>query len=275
MDRRMIEQAYISGKIGRAIYLEDERYFSFEVAAIDQARECRSGDLSFLIDSSGEYKVMSGKNMSIDSIKSTLVVETTNQRALSLCISGMDPILSDHTRLLSIEAAEELIQEKRVYKFVKNRFLARILPESAEVESAISLADSAHTDLISELYESMLASQESIRVLQNVWQKFASQYFDELDEKSAAENVFIENGLFADMVDAAVKENKSEMKALIFFYGSNRDLSKSLPGSKQSAIIINNLVNNFLDKLNFAEVKKTKKEEQNYITRIKELFKLS
>ncbi|MCH8127218.1 tetratricopeptide repeat protein, partial [candidate division KSB1 bacterium] len=260
MDRRMIEQVYISGKIGRAIYLENERYFSLGVADEDQARECRSGDLSFLIDSSGEYKVMSGKNISIDSIKDALVVDTTNQRALSLCISGMDPVLSDNTRLLSIEAAEELIQEKPVYKFVKNRFLARILPESAEVESAISLADSAHTDLISELYENMLASQESIRVLQNVWQNFAPQYFDELDEKSAAESVFIENGLFADMVDAAVKENKSEMKLLTVTYGSNRELSNSLPSSKRSVIIINNFVNDFLAKLNFAGKKAAIKE---------------
>ena len=202
---------------------------------------------------------MSGK-ISIDRIKDALVIDTTNQRALSLCISGMDPVLSDRTRLLSIEAAEELIQEKPVYEFVKNRFLARILPESAEVESAITLADSASTSLISDLYRSMLESQESIRALQNVWKKFAPKYFAELDEKSAAESAFIENGLFADMVDAAVKENKSEMKLLTVTYGSNRELSNSLPSSKRSVIIINNFVNDFLAKLNFAGKKAAIKE---------------
>ena len=175
-------------------------------------------------------------------------------------MSGMEAVLRDRKRLLSIEAAEEMIQEKQVYEFVKNRFLARILQESAEVESAITLADSASTSLISELYRSMLESQESIRALQNVWKKFAPKYFAELDEKSAAESAFIENGLFADMVDAAVKENKSEMKLLTVTYGSNRELSKRVPSSKRSVMIINNFVNDFLAKLNFAGKKAAIKE---------------
>src|SRR5438067_6598360 len=100
----MIEQAFISGQINKAIYEDSGRYFVFGMGGSDQAVECRPGEISLFLNCGAEFAVLSGKNLNLSEIKRALESDRQAHRALSLTISGSDSELSNETRTLCIEA---------------------------------------------------------------------------------------------------------------------------------------------------------------------------
>jgi len=92
-------------------------------------------------------------------IRKKLLAERTAHRALSFVIGGMDKLLSEETRALSIEAAEEALQERLVLTFARNRLLARKLPQEADAKGAIAIADAVNALAVTKLYREIVDRQ--------------------------------------------------------------------------------------------------------------------
>lgn len=174
----MIEQALISGQIGKAIYREDDRFFVVGVEDYEAPRECRLGDVSVFFDCGAEFTTISNGRIDIESIKSALEFNTLIHRALSMTLSGLDGELSSDSRLLSIEAAEELLQDESVRAFVRARLLARPLPTTADIVDAMNQAVVSGSTLVTSLYQEVAASQDAIRDLLESWKEVAPEFFD-------------------------------------------------------------------------------------------------
>ncbi len=140
----MIAEAYIAGQIGQAIYREDDRYFVIGTEDADGPHECRPGDMAAFRHSGAEIDVMSEAALGVEQLRRQLRSRRDAHSALALTISGFDPRLSDKTRMLAIEAVEELMDEEAHRAFVRHRLLARPLPEEADLAGAIRLAEAAH-----------------------------------------------------------------------------------------------------------------------------------
>ena len=136
----MINQAYISGQIGRAIYEDDKRYFCLSVENLDKPFECRSSDISLFWTSGSEISSMTDQNIDLSKVQDFLENDTRNHRALTLCINGFNRELSKETRLTSIEAIEELFSKSPIESFVRARLLARVLPNEGDLPGAISVS---------------------------------------------------------------------------------------------------------------------------------------
>ena len=68
----MIEEVFISGQIGKAIYKGNGRYFIVGVEENKEPVECRPADLSLFVNFGAEFTVISDKNIDLDGIRDAL-----------------------------------------------------------------------------------------------------------------------------------------------------------------------------------------------------------
>jgi hypothetical protein len=165
MGRGMIQEVFILGQIGRAVYEQDDRYYVIGVTEPSTPVECRPGEISLLFDSGTEVSVLHSERIDSEAIKGTLETSAQNYRGLSMTLAGLDSELTTESRVLAIEAAEELFQGKLVRQFVRKRLLARQLPDSADINGAIEQGKAANASSVSSLYEEVKAAQGSITAL--------------------------------------------------------------------------------------------------------------
>ena len=180
----MIAEAYIAGQIGQAIYREDDRYFVIGTEDTDGPHECRPGDMAAFRHSGAEIDVMSDAALGVEQLRRQLRSRRDAHSALALTISGFDPRLSDKTRMLAIEAVEELMDEEAHRAFVRHRLLARPLPKEADLAGAIRLAEAAHATAPTSLYHEVSASQAGIQSMTAAWAVTASEFFEEEAERA-------------------------------------------------------------------------------------------
>jgi len=72
----VIEQVFISGQIGKAVYEQNDRYYVLGVEDFHDPVECRPGDISLLFDSGAEFSVISRSNINIANIRGILEFNT-------------------------------------------------------------------------------------------------------------------------------------------------------------------------------------------------------
>src|ERR1041385_7580865 len=164
----MIQQAFISGQLGMAIYTDDRQRMVLNAEDLGRPIRCTGHDLSMFFHSGAEFSLLTGPLKDLQQLAGSLERETRAHTALTLVLCSMDPSL-DETRLLSIEAAEELLQDDYVHSFVKRRLLARSLPEGADMEGAQSGAASMHAPALVALLETVQQSQPAIQAVLQAW----------------------------------------------------------------------------------------------------------
>jgi tetratricopeptide (TPR) repeat protein len=229
MDRRMMQEVYILGQIGKAVFARDDRHYVLGVPGHSEPLECRPGDISFLLDAGSEISVVSTKKIDLDLISSRLVSSANAYRALSMTLSGLDSDLTVESRSLAIEAAEELMQDDAVQSFVRRRLLARELPAGAQVEDALEYAEALNASTVKTLYQEVVGSQEIIKALLDTWRDVAPNFFESVEEQATAERVFIEAGAFADIVTALHSDDESKLGSIVVHYGVNPNLLVGIP----------------------------------------------
>jgi tetratricopeptide (TPR) repeat protein len=238
VDRGMIETAVISGQLGKAIYMDEGKCFLVEDDAAKPV-ECSQGDVSLFFDSGAELTELAEQGLDFDLMKSSLRRERDAHRALSLAISGFDEELSDRSRLLSIDAAEELVQDAATNKFVRNRLLAHPLPEGTDVTGAISKAESIAAGAISSIYKDLTASQEAIAQVLQVWREVATTFFKLPDEIAQAEDTLMEIGALAGMAVALTSADAKTLNSAILSLG----LDPALKRVPQGMLVLNAMRN--------------------------------
>jgi hypothetical protein len=137
----MIEQAFISGQLGKAIYEDGGRYFVMELDA-PEPQECRPMDAAKFFGFGAEVTSLSSAKADVASLRRQLQTQTDAYHALLLVISGMDPVLDFETRSEVIDEADDLLQEEQTYRFVSSRLLSRPLSGAEDILKASDLAAS-------------------------------------------------------------------------------------------------------------------------------------
>jgi tetratricopeptide (TPR) repeat protein len=225
----MIEQAFISGEIGKAIYRQDSRYYLIDLESKNRPKECRPGDLGLLFDTGAEFTVVSGKEIEIDEITALLELNCKAQDALAVIICGLDSELSNETRSLCLEAAEELLQDDSIRTFVRNRVLARILPRVADPDGAIDISVKANLSIVNSLYREILQSEHAIETILGVWEEVALEFFPLEEDCAKAERVLIDLGFFADTVSVLNIGDIKKLNSVVVKYGFKEKSNDHLP----------------------------------------------
>jgi hypothetical protein len=152
----MIEFAAVSGRLGMAVFQEDERRYVLRADGDAGAIECRPQDWAEVVANAGPDGILTTNGLDVSRILAVLRVETDRHDTLSMLIAGFDPSFSDDTRSLSIEAAEELLESSDNEAFSRSRLLACPLPADADVTGALRLARLIGGERCAALYEGLL-----------------------------------------------------------------------------------------------------------------------
>ncbi len=224
----MIEEVFISGQLGKAYYKENELFFSLDAKEKRQPKECRIGEVFSVLKSGFEFEVTQDKYINTDQIQSALTASHLAHRALTLTIGGLDSELSDDTRLLSIEAAEELLSDDYINKFVKRRLLAFPLPNQADVNGAISFSNQTKAKTVHSIFDKVAKAQSYIKKIADISNEVMLKFFDTEEERENAIKILIGIGFFGDVISSIAFEDAEKLDSLIISYGLNSELKKKL-----------------------------------------------
>src|ERR1051326_4676977 len=102
----MTRQVYISGQLGKAVFVEGGKYYVVGADNPSRREECRPSDLSLFFDYGAEFTSFADEQPALERIADELESRTRAHRALSLFLGGLDEELDNDTRSLSIEASD-------------------------------------------------------------------------------------------------------------------------------------------------------------------------
>src|SRR4051812_4667876 len=209
----MPENALLIGELGRAVFEDGGRLFLLEVDT-EHPVACRPGDVSLLLDSGAESDNL-GHVRDIGALLEKLRHSHLCHRALSFVLSGLDPDLSPATRTLCIEAAEELLDNRSARDFVRNRLLARPLPEPGDISGAVEHARFSGSVSVGDLYREVEQSQSAVRAVADAWQEAAISHFTTEEELLQVEKTFIDRGAHAEFVAAMLSQGATAVRTII------------------------------------------------------------
>ncbi|MGZ8847206.1 MAG: tetratricopeptide repeat protein, partial [Pyrinomonadaceae bacterium] len=247
----MIQEAFISGQLGKALYLDGERYFVRSIDNFDQPFECYPIDFSSFFCFGTEVRSLSNNSLNLTAIRSELEAQRGAHQGLSLIISGMDSELDDETRSSAIEHAESLMKLKSTRRFVQARMLARSLPADADIESAHEMAIRCDARIVGMLYQNVIEYQHAINFVLKTWEEASPEYFSSAEQRSEAGAKLTDLGAFADAVSAVATKNRSALNSWVVTYGQVNEL-KGVLGP--SVTILNDFKSRLTKQLNAEEV---------------------
>ena len=224
----MIQQAFISGQLGKAIYTEDHRRMVLDVGDPGMPSHCTGHDVSMFFHSGAEFSMLTAPVKDLQQLLVSLERETQAHTALTLVLCSLDPDLAE-TRHLSLESAEELLQDAYVHSFVKRRLLARPLPNSADMKGAQSGAASAHAPVLSALFGAVEQSQPAIQAVLQAWNHATREHFATPEEAADAESSLIELGVFDELVSALGRGGPEDLNSLVVKFGLDNKIAASVP----------------------------------------------
>src|SRR2546423_14917983 len=104
----MIQEAFISGQLGKALYSDGGQYFVLNLDSPEERIECRPIDFSSFFCFGAEVRSLPNNRLNFADIRNELEAQSHARRALSLLISGMDAALPEDIRFDVIQDAESL-----------------------------------------------------------------------------------------------------------------------------------------------------------------------
>jgi RNA polymerase sigma-70 factor (ECF subfamily) len=220
----MIEQAYVSGQLGKAIWCDETgRYFACEKNSVKPV-ECRWGDIQMLLNSGAEFKELNG-DLEFVSVRDAIRFEERAHSALFLCLAGLDMTLTSHARSAAMRAAEDILKDKKIEQFVSNRLLSRPLP--AGTPSKMPEVGSRLRRL-AVLYNTTYQAQPAIRAISGMWDRVSPKEFGSREQASRTQQFLVDSGFMATMVEAMARKPKA-INTLVTSYSSNVELERIAP----------------------------------------------
>jgi tetratricopeptide (TPR) repeat protein len=203
MDRNTVEIAFVSGRLGQALFREGEEMYALSLDG--SQRPASAAEFQTILQKGAEYELL--RSPSIEVIQSTLRDRVRSYNGLYLTLSLLDVEVSLSTRVVAAQAAEEILSEPEGQGFVSRRLLSLPLPvqvRSNRHQLTSPWAEFAHLkSLLVEVFESQ-------PILDELW----GDWYRTLDELSVAEEkrpsleaTLIHSGFFADATRAIRDKN--------------------------------------------------------------------
>ena len=119
-----VAEAYLSGSLGQAIYVDRGRSMILDVKSPDTPRLSTGNDISFFFGAALEVTPVPGSSISIEELSRRLVDETRRFDALDGLLVGMDPDQEEALRRKFIARSERLMNsDATIARFVRHRLL--------------------------------------------------------------------------------------------------------------------------------------------------------
>jgi tetratricopeptide (TPR) repeat protein len=198
MDRNVIETAFVSGRLGQAIYRVEEQLYA--VTLDGDPRPASSADFQEIFSPGAEYELV--LQQTADGVQAALQMFVRQYNALFLVLNLLDSDVSLSTRIVAAQAAEKLLTAVEEREFVSRRLLSVPLPvqvRSHRHQMVSPWAEFTHVrSLLSEVFE----SQPVLDELWAGWRRaIESQGIDET-KRPSLEATLVSSGFFANVTRA-------------------------------------------------------------------------
>jgi tetratricopeptide (TPR) repeat protein len=243
--------AVISGRAGKALLLDGDFLQSFDVDDPSRLVSRRQSDLPYLFGESQDLRVL--ENTDLESIRQELQHDCDCNWALDVTLISLDAELPDDIRKEAIEGLNELLDSDRVIERLENILYARPLPDDADLQGALKLADG--TPLSKALLQSLEERQPSIVEVSQAWDTIPSKMFGGYEQQAEFHQVAVREGLFRALV--IVLETKGAISTFIL----NTSLKDSIKQLRNYRQVLQQWSNPFKQLSDAPQIKREIEEE--------------
>src|ERR1039457_1453024 len=120
----MIDVAFVSGRLGRAMFREED--VCFALALGESPHQIGALDIDQVLRSGSEYSVI--RNTTLPAVQEQLASSVDSHNALFLTITLLDISVSLSARVLAAQIVDTLLETESVFSFVQNRLLSLPIP---------------------------------------------------------------------------------------------------------------------------------------------------
>ena len=129
-----------------------------------------------------------------------------------MLVSGLDNQLTSQTRTTCIQAAESLLVRDNLAKFAYARLFGCPLAKDAEIEDAFRLASEADATKAVALYSDLKRARGTIAAARAILDELLFHDFEDECDPEAARRAFVDSGVVADAMMAAVERDEVSPK---------------------------------------------------------------
>jgi tetratricopeptide (TPR) repeat protein len=217
MDRNTVETAFVSGRLGQAIFREGEELYALSLDG--DRRPASTAELQEILEKGAEYELLRGQ--SIEVVQNALRDSVRSYNGLFLILSLLDVEVSLSTRVVAAQAAEEILGESGGQGFISRRLLSFPLPvqvRSNRHQLTSPWAEFAHVkSLLVEVFE----SQPILDELWGDWYRTLDELLIAQDKRPSLEAALIHAGFFANATRAIRDKNLLEFNALVVNFATD------------------------------------------------------
>lgn len=125
--------------------------------------------------------------------------------------------MSEETRILSIQRAENLIENLEIFDFVKSRLFGNPVPKEADLEKAVELCIEEDIQDMRFIYAYLLNGKDVIDRILEIFKETIFE-FEIQSEYVKMKNFFISTGLFAKLFLNTIDKDLQSLKRLALDY---------------------------------------------------------
>jgi tetratricopeptide (TPR) repeat protein len=163
----VISSIKIYGRHELAIFEQDDEIRIVHLHNPNNVRAPHPEDFNFFSVDDADYTSMDD-DQPLDLIIDVLKTERRKHNALTLAIEGLNPFYSEKGRILALSGAHKRMRDENINRFVKHRVFAFPVPQHADFDEAIKLADDEWS-LAAELYKDVKKYRDHINHFSKVW----------------------------------------------------------------------------------------------------------
>jgi tetratricopeptide (TPR) repeat protein len=224
----MIEEVYISGQLGKAIYEDGGSCF---VISADESEpvECRPMDFSNFFNFGFSVQTLRPTVKSdLASLREKVLQAQNTHYTCLLVLSGLDVELDHETRTEVVEQAEALLRNHITYRFVMGNLLGRPLPREVDLVGALEIANQVNAGLVWDLYSTMAKAEGYIELVQRVWFEIASKNFASAPDQTDATNELVDLSVFGNVTLELMTGSLESLNSLFVSYSKQVELKGAL-----------------------------------------------
>jgi RNA polymerase sigma-70 factor, ECF subfamily len=186
-------KALVSGQAGLALLIDGDRVESIHFDSSRTVARVKADIPYLLADATDVIEVCDTTH---EKAAAALDLSWRQDRALHLILILLDREADDEARRMSAECLDEFLSDSKVYVFIANRLFSAPLPDSADMMSALLLADSVAATKLNQLLEDLGESQPEIRRRRTEWDALPPELFGGVQGKLEFGYVAVTNGTF-------------------------------------------------------------------------------
>ena len=227
----MIEQAFVSGRVGAAFIVENGILLRVDVDEDGEPRPCPEGDAAAFAAAGAEFEQLPQDQLNLDTVRQRLQATALAYEALTLTISGMDVLLPRDIRRDAIEAATSLVADPERGRFVRNRLLGCPLAEEGDPQGGAALAAETGSSALADLYGRLNYVARSIKEVHKAWALIRNQHDESHDALDRAYSFLVEAGAFGALAEALADSDLPALHDAVLSYGTRPEIQSAVPRS--------------------------------------------